>query len=136
MGLLQLKQLGKLPGNLNETVSGVIELRDWYMTARRVSSLSIFGSAPSRNVATGNTGIQTLTVGGVAASVPNNEIWWIDQLEISGTFNAAGDTIHLAPAITSPGVADNVILGPDYNDTINGRVRAFSARALLDDHRH
>lgn len=129
LGLLQLKQLGRLPDKLADTVAGVVELRDWYLTARRVDQTTLFGNATLVTAAlgAGNTGFQAFHVGaagGPVCIVPQNQLWWVEQLTIAASLVAA-DVIRVLPAVTSiSGIGFGVAV--DYNDVTTARARQLS----------
>jgi hypothetical protein len=128
MGLLQLKQLGRLPDELLDQVRPVIEMRDWYMTARRVFTEGLFNGASGGvqlgiGALPGNYTI-TAPVNGALAQVPNGEVWWCDSMHLFGTLGAAADTIRFACGLeqVSPAPFDAVQVGEMYQDTVTARV--------------
>lgn len=129
MGLLQLKQQGRLPTDLADSVQPVLEMRDWYFTGRRVATTALFpGAAP---LATFNVpGVQTFvpSAGGLA-TVPNGQYWYVDTCAAYGTLAAAADTVRYSLVLLGSQGGDLVPLSVDYADAANARVRRVMARA-------
>lgn len=132
MGLLQLKQEGRLPGTLSETVVPVIEMRDWYLTARRVDTVGLFGAALQTAAAlvTGNNGVRQLTIGatGAPAQVPTGQIWFVEQFVIQANTAAAADVISFLPMLLSEQNLSHAV-GAPYIDTVTARNRSCFAKA-------
>lgn len=133
MGLLQLKQTGRLPGTLNDIVSGVLELREWYMMARRVNTLALFPGAsfPVINGITApGVGVGFVPAGGGNATVPNGQIWWVDNMTIQCTISAAASSIRYSPAINRPGVVGGDVIQVGYQDVADV-VNAHANRKII-----
>lgn len=134
LGLLQLKQLGRLPDKLTDTVAGVIELRDWFLTARRVETLTLFPTIPTKALATGNNGNQLFQSGAPPANcvVPQNQIWWVEELSVDVVNTGAmvaTDLIRFAPEIVNNQGNVFLLTGPDVSDYIlAARTRVMTAR--------
>lgn len=136
MGLLQLKQLGKLPGTLNDTVGGVIELRDWYFTARRTSAQVAFGFpgqvlSVTGGVLTGSTNFHAFQSAAPVANlvVPQNVLMYVEQYSAAGNFAAAADSVQYACAINNTLQTENIILGQKFTDVVSARVRSHAANS-------
>jgi len=135
MGLMQLKQAGRLPTWLSETVAPVVDLSDWYKAARRLDNISLFGvpAIQTAALATGANGVQNFTVGANPPSVPNGQIWWVDQLVIKCSLVATTDLLRGQPILMGPqgnNAASWQALGPDVsNQTAIPRAQWFSMRA-------
>lgn len=128
MGLLQLKQTGELPGDLARVVAGVIELRDWYLTARRVDNVQLYGGvAQTLAIATGAIGATAITT-----AVPQTQLWWVEQYTVVVTptgAEVATDLIRFAAALLGSS-ASRETLGPDVSDyQLAARSRSLAARA-------
>ena len=124
LGLLQIKSNGRRPGILADQVQGNIELRDWYMTARRVDNFALFGGAMTTgNVPTASPGGHAFNVAGVPCVVPPGQIWWVEQFSGFGAL-AAADTIRFNLSITT-GSGASFGVSNDYLDTITARARQF-----------
>lgn len=132
MGLLQLKTGGNLPSTLADVVAPVLELRDWYLTARRVDHNTLFGAIPQRVLATGNNGNFGFQLGGVNVQVPQNQIWYCEEMTINANLLAA-DYIRAAPTILTPGAGASFtgshLVGPDVNDVVTARARSVAGKA-------
>lgn len=127
-GLLQLKQTGRVPSTLLEDVRGVIELRDWYLTARRVDVAGLVGGQPSRVTVTGQQGFAVFTTNPV--TVPSGQLWYVEQATVVASGGLAADTIRFAFGIVSPAPANAFQqVGPDVNDVVTGRTRFLSTKA-------
>lgn len=132
MGLLQLKQEGRLPSQLAETVAPVLELRDWYLTARRVDDLALFPAGqPQVGIATGGIGLKTLLSGGVAAAVPGNQIWYVEELTIQVNTALATDSLAFSPMVLGNGNRSHQV-GPTVFDSAFAGARQRSLFAKAD----
>jgi hypothetical protein len=130
VGLLQLKQLGRLPDNLLGDVNPVLELRDWYMEARRVSTVTLFGGFPATAaITTGGVNFKSMLIGGVNAAVPQGQIWYVEEFTVSGSIATAADSISFAAAMSQSPLTDIQLVGPPYIDVITARARAAAAKA-------
>lgn len=129
LGLLQLKQFGKNPDELAGVVQGTIELRDWYMQARIEDEVSLFGSTPQKLLATASPGLGIFTAGGVNCTVPNNQAWYVYQLNVAANLLAA-ETIRFAPALQRAPTGQQFQIGPDVADVVTVRARTISAEIL------
>jgi hypothetical protein len=132
LGLLQLKQLGRLPDKLSDLVAPVVELRDWYLTARRVDEFGLFGSSANLLLAGPSfSGISGFTLAsGPIMAVPQNQIWWVEQFTIDVVLSGAADFIRFAPMIQSAAPSlTRQQTGPDVADVTTARTRVVSARS-------
>lgn len=120
-GLLQLKQFGKVPGELADVVAPVLELRDWYLTARRLDQVALFGGTPTRSIAA--AGFAALQLAGVNAQVPQGQIWYVEQYGLNGTTALAGDVLSFAPGVTNAALTSFFQTGPTDYDVVTARVR-------------
>lgn len=134
LGLLQLKQTGANPRDLLDTVQPSVDLLDSWRQARMLDAMSLpnWGANPSVTQNT-PTGYNVFLVGGVAAAVPTNQWWYIDQLAVQLVIPAAADTCRFQPACSmNPGVApqQQYAVGPDVADVASARLnRQLWARA-------
>jgi hypothetical protein len=133
MGLLQLKQLGKLPGDLSMVVEPSLEMRDWYMQARQLNTIALFGSIPTTaNFVTGANGFAAFQVGGADFTIPQGQCWYVEAMTTIVSTNVAADTIRFAPSVQSanPGaLTEFFMVGPDVNDAVTAQNRVLSAKA-------
>lgn len=130
MGLLQLKQGGQLPSMLSKTVAPVVELRDWYLTARRVDELALFGGVPT--VSLPSIGSKPFVFGGNNATVPAGQIWWVEQMTIQVTGTGAivaTDLLRYAPGIIpgTGGALSQAVAPPTSDYLLVARSRAIRA---------
>lgn len=129
-GLLQLKQLGRLPDKLSDLVAPVLEMRDWYMTARRQTEFALFAGPPAA-FSTNSLGFKTFLAGGVVALVPSNQIWYVEQMDITGVLQNVADLAKIAAAI-APSTGNIQTVGdPDSNGPASGslqRLHSFNRR--------
>jgi hypothetical protein len=129
-GLLQLKQTGKLPNSLSQLVNPVVELRDWYLTARRVDEIALQLNASTFLATTGGQGFQAMTT--PLMVVPQTQIWWVEEYTIDAVIATAADTIRMCCTLliqNNTGVVSHQQLGPDVADTVTARARVVSCRA-------
>lgn len=108
MGLLQLKQTGKLPGWLATSVQPTIDLRDWYMNSRRLDEFSLPIQTKTGSVTTGlGKGVYAMSTGGAAgavgANVPQNQMWFVDWWTVQASMDAAASVVTFAPTLGSAG---------------------------------
>jgi len=92
-GFLQLKQGGVTPGWLDQTIQPSVDLRDWWFASRRVDELTLNIATSTSAITT--VGIHSFNVGGVGnATVPQNNLWWIDWWEVACTTALAADIVN------------------------------------------
>lgn len=105
LGFFQLKQSGKNPDELSDTVIPSLEMFDWYMQARLVDSfITIGGGASStRTSANGVTGFVSFTTNPI--EVPQGEAWWVWNYNVTTNALPAGDSVQFAPAIAILGAS-------------------------------
>lgn len=129
-GLLQLKQMGRLPDRMSDTVAPVLELRDWYMTASRETEIGIFGAAPSVALITANIGIRDFVP---QVLIPGNQIWYVEQMTVKCSptgAEVATDAVRFAPCLYIPGAGSGELVGTDVSDyTLAARSREIRASA-------
>lgn len=133
VGLLQLKQLGRLPDKLADTVAGVIELRDWYLTSRRVDNLALLGGTPIFNAATGVTGNHTFSSAGPLAVVPQNQLWYVEQMMVDCVNTAAmvaTDVVRFCGVILPGAGGQQIQVTNDVSDYVQAaRTRVIDCKA-------
>lgn len=131
MGLLQLKQSGRLPADLSGVVQPSLEMRDWFFQGRRLTEVQVLGTTPTTGaLVTGNTGLRKFTVGAVATPAQGT-LWYVEQMSCICTTALAADVISFVPAIAS--LSTSRTLGAAYIDTVTARVReasVFAARGF------
>lgn len=130
MGLLQLKQTGKMPGWLAQSVQPTIDLSDWYLQARREDEQSLFGGTPTTvPLVTGNTQLRQFNAAAIPV-VPQNQLWWVEHYSVFGSTNAAADVMSFGPAIANAGGSSFQLVGLPYIDLAAGtRTRSFCTYA-------
>jgi hypothetical protein len=89
LGLLQLKTVGRNPGELDSTVTPGFELSDWYLRANQEQLNTSFTQLMA---ATAGGGYQPFTTPSVL-TVPDGEWWYIAHYAVRGGL-AVGDTIN------------------------------------------
>lgn len=104
LGFLQLKNAGRNPDALLETVQPSLDLRDWYFNSVAETLIS-----QSEAVAGGFNGNALLATPG--GQVPSNEFWYVHFFAmVTGTM-AATDSLSMAPAMQwSPNIGGAVTL--------------------------
>jgi len=110
LGFFNLKNVGRNPAVMPDTVQPTLELRDWYF-----ESLAVFDLEPHSitfNPALGVTGFNPYTLATVNMSVPENEFWWVEQLSLRAILGAATDKLSFAPAYRArPLGTQDIVLG-------------------------
>lgn len=121
LGLLQLKETGRNPSVMVETVSPNIELLEFFMQRQMQNELGLFGGSPV-TVAVSTVTETGFAVGGVTCQIPANQTWWIERLSVKCSFLAA-DYARFVPVIVTPNTSS---YSPctDYNDVVTARARA------------
>lgn len=119
-GFLQVKQTGKMPGELTELLYGVLELRDWLFASRRNTEIELFGTGPNTTVATGGIGFRGLAPTPV---IPQNQYWYVWSYTLLAATAAATDVLSFAPAISIQGGQTLELLGPTVFDQVTARQR-------------
>jgi hypothetical protein len=125
LSLLALKETGKNPSQLLDSVQPSFDLVQWYLTRIELTERALFGGAPSVTFASGAHGQVAFTFGGNNCVVPNNQIWWVSHMQVDGTLLAA-ESIRLACDIITPNIS-SWLAGLDYNDVVTARARDFAA---------
>lgn len=125
LGLLQLKSSGSNPSQLSDTVSAVYDIGKYYEQQQSQYCASLFGATPS--LTTNARGQPVFQVAGANITVPNKELWLVQEWSIFCNLLAA-EYIRFAPAYSPPGSLGTVQLGPDYNDAVTARARFASAK--------
>lgn len=120
LGFLQLKQLGRLPDGLMDSVQPSLDMRDWYFQSRRETALTFNGTIPSNT--TSAVGEVTFSAGGTVV-VPAGEYWYVESMTVPAIISAAADTIRYAPDyMPASGINDRVQVGPDVSDVVSATV--------------
>lgn len=130
LGFLQLKQQGRNPAELLESLYPVLELTDWYLQARTLDHSQAVGIA---SIAIGfGAAIQNLFAP-TPITVPDGEMWWVEEYTVqSGNLAAATERCQLQCAMYTPlvGTVNAYLLGdPSPDITGNAVVRRNAARA-------
>lgn len=129
LGLLQLKQGGRNPNELLETVQATIDLRDWYFQSRTVDATTLIGGNPSIALTVPGNFVFTAN----PATVPNGQFWYVFDYTIDALIATAADSLRIAPCwIANNNVApvQRYLLGPDANDIVSARAnRHLMAKA-------
>lgn len=105
LGFLQLKNNGRNPHNLDNSLYGMIEIRDWLFASReRIPN--------AESIVVNSIGFKTFTTPIV---VPAAEMWYVTHYSVFAALGAAGDSILLRTAMggpmTSPGTTGVALLG-------------------------
>jgi len=94
LGLLNLKNTGRLPDVLNGTVQPTVDLQDWWLRSVAIQLVA----TPSRSVAPGVVQDFVPFVAPNDITVPGNEWWWVQGYTLQFLGNAS--TISYAcPAV-------------------------------------
>lgn len=131
VGLLQLKQFGRLPDQLQGSVQPVLEMRDWYFQARRQGELSLWGVVPQTAALVTASGAAVFEfsaniAGG--AQVPLGQTWYVEQCAVNAALVAA-DNVRFT-IVTHDSTGHNVVqVAPDYQDTTTARARLATVHA-------
>lgn len=133
LGLLQLKELGKNPGVLVDSVAPNLDLFQLYAQRNMVSEGSLFGSSiASAALVNGNHGFQTLTSSVTTCQVPNNEMWYVYEWSLDVQAQNAADFIAAAPAVLALNQTRAILVAPIYADVISARVRGWISSPLTN----
>ena len=128
LSLLGLKEQGRNPDVLSDTVIPDIDLTDLWLQRLMVNELDPF-SPPVSFAASTQGQANFLTAGANPAQIPTNEMWYVYQMQVGGSLLAA-EYIRLAPMLIPQfNVGQNQLVGLDYNDVITARARSFCAFA-------
>jgi hypothetical protein len=124
LGMLQLKELGRNPSFLADTVAPQLDLFNFYVERTAQQEVGLFGAAlTTAGLATGAHGTVGFTI---APTVPVNETWWVTVFTVNVQTIAAADYVRMAPALGIPGVSAFTV-GPDVNDVISARARTVTS---------
>lgn len=125
LGLLQLKELGKNPPVLVDSVAPNLDLFQLYAQRLMNGEMGLFGGQMSTgNLVNGNHGFQQFFVSGAACIVPQSEMWWVYEYSADVATLAAADTLSGGVAILQQ-ASRPLLVGPTYNDVITARVRSW-----------
>ena len=126
LGLLQLKQAGRNPDQLSETVAPTVDMLTLWLNRQNVDlSINVIGGASTRNQPTATPGEFVFSV--LPIVVPPGQTWWITDYTVKATL-AAAETLVFAPAILG-GLFFNSMLAAPVNDIITARARFVSCFA-------
>jgi hypothetical protein len=94
LGLLNLKNLGRLPDSLNSEVTPVIDLSRWWLTSEALFDVITHG------VGLSTSGPLSLNFSS-SILVPDNQVWWIERytVELSLPAAAGESAQNVAPII-------------------------------------
>lgn len=130
---MQLKELGKNPPMLGDTVDPTLEVSFLYLQRIMVENPTLFGGTP-QTAALGNAahGFQAFNIGGVQASVPINETWYIYAVAVSVVTNtiAAADTVRANPGWSPPGSGAIYPFTPATADNVTARARTWAPEPM------
>lgn len=90
MGWMNLKNTGRNPEQLVDSISPVFDLLDWYLQTNMQQI-----DMPSTAVAVGFTGFSSYS--GSAYVVPQNEAWWVESYRVQCTL-VAGESVEYTVA--------------------------------------
>lgn len=136
LGLLQLKETGKLPATLGEVVGPNLDLFQMYAERLAVSAIGLFGGNPqTAAITTGLIGFRPFLLSGSVVTVPQNEMWYVTQVcatIVTGAI-AAADTFRGGPCWATsnqsnlPGVGSDVyMMSNNYQDAVTARNRGVA----------
>jgi hypothetical protein len=100
MGFFQLKNAGRNPSDLGDSVFPVLDLRDWYMQAR-----AELIPVASRSLAATTVGIVFFTT--AAPIVPEGEAWWVINYHVVASI-VNGENVAFSCAWVSPNSDPNI----------------------------
>lgn len=131
LGLLQLKELGQNPAILLNEVAPNLDLLQFYMQRLMQTELGLFGATPQ--VAFAAAGNFPFAVSGVNATVPQGEMWYVDQAcgAIAGATIAPAQTLIAGLAVSYANTASLITLTPREADVINARTRNWATGPIL-----
>lgn len=136
LGLLQLKQSGRNPAELLETVAPIYEMRDQYMQSKQLDQIALFGdTCKTANFPTTSPGFKIASVNGlgvVNCTVPQGQTWYVEQMTGIASTPAAADSIRLATAIQGPNLGTQTVFlltGSDFNDVVTARTRVIVCKS-------
>jgi hypothetical protein len=121
LGLLQLKELGRNPSQLQDAVQPTYDLFAQYVQQQMSNEFGIFGAQlTTAALVTANHGLQVFT----GAVVPQNRIFYVYQLSADIQTQNAADFINAAPAVLQPS-GRTTIVAPGVADVISARIRSW-----------
>lgn len=127
LGLLQLKNHGKNPEQLLETIQPVLELKDWYLQGESAQSLS--GNFLATGAANFSGAIFSSNAGGVLFTPPVGRAWWVLDFSVAAPVSAAGD-IHRIGTVVSWVTGNGVVTALGPTETLN-QAAAASVNPVL-----
>lgn len=119
LGFLQLKNAGRNPEQLSETLLPTMDLVQWYL-----ESDVRLNTGATAALASGTLGQQLTTT--TTQVVPSNEQWILRGISI-GADLVAGDAISAAPIIRDPTLGQFRLLGPFAADGVYADNAQFRA---------
>lgn len=127
LSLLSIKELGKTPSLLTDTVQAQFDLTPHYLQRYVQTETAIFNGFPATSaLTTGAKGEISITVAGTPTVVPNNEIWYVYNASLGVSSVAAADFVNAALCyITASSPTNPIMLTANYADVISARARAW-----------
>ncbi|HEX8802142.1 MAG TPA: hypothetical protein VF772_26200 [Terriglobales bacterium] len=121
LSLLQIKEMGRNPDSLAETVQPQVDLGQLWLNRLIVDITTLLTGATvtSVNVPTAGAGTYQFT----PLTVPNNQTWWIESMTVQCTLLAA-ENIRMNPGFVNiSGSCPHTLGTGDFNDIVTARVR-------------
>lgn len=129
LGLLQLKQFGRNPAALGDTVDPTVDLTLLWLNRITVDLTLAVTGLNGVVIGVPTAGANTYNVTGM--NVPANQTWWVESFGVGCTLLAA-ETIRFGCGVFYPPNTGAHLLGPspsDFNDVITSRARLARAEA-------
>lgn len=134
LGFLQLKNSGQNPSELPSLLQPILELRDWYFAADARNFYDSAGNVPIYSAPNNTVGFVGFATGPTLITVPQDEMWFIQDYLVATATLIATDTIQFAAGFRTPDVGvsiQNMMGDPSVLSTGPNR-RAYAwARGLF-----
>lgn len=128
LGFLQLKNAGKNPDRLSNTLSPSLDLFEWYMAG---TAQDIIPAPATAALPTGSTGFQAFTVNPVI--VPQQEIWWVQNFGVLSSALGATESVGFMCAIQGvPAAVAGTYMFGDRRTILTGTATGRVARAYAN----
>jgi hypothetical protein len=100
-GFLGIKNFGRMPDSLNETLAGTWDLARWYLNGSAIYGQTTGGAVVAGSLAT--------------FIVPTNEVWYVTNYSVTVQMNAASSSRSSLVRFQNAGLVNFSVIGGFFN---------------------
>ena len=130
LGLLQIKETGKNPSSLLDTIQPSYDLFQQYIADSMQNTYGLFNNpafaAPTVlavSITTANSGTSQSFSNPILAQVPQNNLWYIDTYATRAVIATAADTISFTGILTDLNFNTSWAMCTPYRDAVTANAR-------------